>query len=420
MNDDISINKENVLTVGFTAPGWPLCDFPNGIVAYIQNMLYGLDHKIKPVVLAQTLINCKPDNALINISSLTATRSILEKILDKIIFSAKIRYLRSIQYRRNISLNAQQLNMAMQQLQAPLDILEMEESFGAAYYLMKISKVPIVTRLHGPWFLIGSILHAQDEWDFKLRVSYEKKAIENAQGLTSPSLDVLEKVRSYYGLALPHARVIPNPVLEVDIENQWQFEARKKPSILFVGRFDSVKGGDLILLTFQIIALKNKDIDLIFVGPDGELMVEGKHLKFNEFIGRFIAEDTVKKRIQFLGHCDKALISDLRKKSLITIVCSRYETFSISLAEALAAGCPVVATNVGGIKELITDGYNGVLAQSESPEDIAEKVLELINDPIKMQLLSKNAIEDCKKRFSPEVVAAQTIDYYKFVLAKLS
>ena len=254
MNDHISINKENVLTVGFTAPGWPLCDFPNGIVAYIQNMLYGLDHKIKPVVLAQTLINCKPDNALINISSLTATRSILEKILDKIIFSAKIRYLRSIQYRRNISLNAQQLNMAMQQLQTPLDILEMEESFGAAYYLMKISKVPIVTRLHGPWFLIGSILHAQDEWDFKLRVSYEKKAIENAQGITSPSLDVLEKVRSYYGLALPHARVIPNPVLEVDIENQWQFKVDKKPSILFVGRFDSVKGGDLILLAFQIIA----------------------------------------------------------------------------------------------------------------------------------------------------------------------
>jgi glycosyltransferase involved in cell wall biosynthesis len=111
-------------------------------------------------------------------------------------------------------------------------------------------------------------------------------------------------------------------------------------------------------------------------------------------------------------------IADLRKNSLVTIVCSRYENFPLSLLEALSAGCPTVATSVGGMKEIVVNGYNGLLAEPE-PESIAEKLLELIEDPIKMPLLSKNAI-DCKKRFSPEVVAAQTIDYYKSVIARSS
>ena len=413
-----TVDKKNSLIIGYVSPGWPLCDFPNGIVAYIQNILYGLDDKIKPVILAQTMLDSEPKNDVINLSNFTATRGALENILDKIIYGIKLPYLRSTQYQRWITYVAKNISIAIEQLDSPLSILEMEESFGTVHFLMRITKVPVVTRLHGPWFLIGPILNAQNNWDFKLRVFYEKKAIENAHGVTSPSLDVLEKVRAYYGLALPHAKVIPNPVPEVSVENQWQFEAHKKPSILFVGRFDSVKGADLMLLAFRIIALKNKATELIFAGPDRGLMIDDEHFNFNEYIARFIPENAIKKRIRFLGHCDQLLVSNLRKEALVTVVCSRYESFSISLLEALSAGCPTVATAVGGMKEIIIDDYNGLFACPESPKSIAEKVLTLIDDPDKMQLLSKNAMADCKKRFSPEVVASQTIDYYKFVLAK--
>jgi glycosyltransferase involved in cell wall biosynthesis len=103
--------------------------------------------------------------------------------------------------------------------------------------------------------------------------------------------------------------------------------------------------------------------------------------------------------------------------SLITVFPSRYENFPVSLLEALAAGCPTVATAVGGIKEIIVNEYNGLLAEP-SAESIADKVLALIDNPEKMQLLSKNAIKDCTERFSPKVIAAQTIDYYRSVLAR--
>ena len=414
-----TVDEKTVLTVGYTSPGWPLRDFPNGIVTYVQNILIGLDINIKPIILAAPLIGTEVKDQLIDLTKFGTNRNILQKLLFSILYRIKLPFAKSVLYRRTAAENARKIYLAIQALETPLDILEIEESFGTANSLMKMSKVPIVTRLHGPWAVIGPILNMYEEWDFKLRVLCEGQAIKNSHGVTAPSLDVLEKIREYYGFALPHAQVIPNPVPEVDIDKQWHYDANAKPLILFVGRFDAVKGGDLLLEAFRYIALKHHDVELLFVGPDRGINVEGKTLMFNDYIERFIPESGIKKRIQFLGHCDSAVIAELRQKSLVTIVCSRYEVFSISLVEALAAGCPTVATAVGGMKEIIINEYNGLLAEPESAVSIAEKALELITNPVKMQALSKNAIEDCKKRFAPEVVAALTVNYYRTVLNRL-
>lgn len=415
----ININKKNVLRVGYTSPSWPFNHIPNGIGTYIQNILLGLDEKTKPVILTGTLVGSEANDDLVDLKSTVVTRNLIQKLLDKVLYNIKQPYFQSVLYQRNSIYTAQNISSAIQQLKKPLDILETEETLGIVNFLVKKTKVPIVTRLHGPWFIHGPIMQMDQAPDYKFRVLFEGEGIKNSHGITSPSLDVLEKVRAYYGIALPHAQVIPNPVAEISIEKQWRYNPNNSPSILLVGRFDLHKGGDLALEAFRLIAINNKEVVLLFAGPDSGVSIKGESVKFNEYIERFIPEEHVKKRIQFLGRCDHTRISDLRQNSLITIVCSRYENFPLSLLEALATGCPTVATAVGGIKEIIIDGYNGLLAEPESAESIAEKVLELINDPEKMQLLSKNAIEDCKKRFSPKVVAAQTADYYRSVLARL-
>jgi len=415
-----STHKNRKLSVAIASPGWPLNRFPNGIVAYTHNLVIGLEPISKPLVLAGTLFGQEVKNHLIDLSRLDSGKNLFMRLLDKILFRVKGRYVHKFQYSRTIERNTDKILIAIKELTVPLDILEIEESFGTSHLVIKKTTVPVVTRLHGPWFLIGPILKAHHAWDFKLRVFYEGEAIRNSQGITSPSLDVLNKVREYYGLELPHAQVIPNPVLEVSSDKLWQYMANQKPSILFVGRFDSVKGGDLVIEAFKQIALQNIELELLFVGPDRGMLIDGEDVKFDEYIERYISDADIKKRIQFLGHCDHERISELRKNALVTIVCSRYENFPLSLLESLAAGCPTIATAVGGMKEIIIDDYNGLLAESESPTSIAEKVLMLINDPEKMQRLSKNAIEDCKKRFSPEVVAAQTLDYYHSVLDRVA
>ena len=411
-------DKNTKLTVGYVSPGWPLSHFPNGIVAYIQNVIAGLDAKTKPIIFAR-LLEGLSEADVINLSKFNVDRSPLQKFFDKILHKIKLPYAQSLRYKRTAAYLAQNQIRAIESAATPLDIIEMEESFGFADFLIKTSKVPVVIRLHGPWFTMGSIMKAEADWDYKSRIFYEGQAIINSHGVTSPSLDVLEKVRQYYGVALPNAQVIPNPVTAVDEKKQWKLNLKKTPTILFVGRFDSVKGGDVMLEAFKLIALKNKQVELLFVGPDKGIDFKGEMFNFNAYLQQFIAEDSIKKRIQFLGHCDSQSIADLRMNSLITVFASRYENFPVSLLEALAAGCPTVATAVGGIKEIIVDDYNGLLAESESPQDIADKVLMLMDNPAKMLLLSKNAIEDCSKRFSPEVVAAQTVAYYHSVLNRV-
>ena len=418
MKKQTQTDKSKPMHIGYTSPGWPLADFPNGIVTYVQNIRYGFGSDQKPVVLAAPLIGAELKNQLINLSKFSIHRSFLQRITDSILYRIKLPSANSIRYKRFSAENALKIHLAIEDLDAPLDILEIEESFGTAHSLMKISHVPIVTRLHGPWAVIGPILNMQDNWDFNLRVFYEGNAIKNAQGVTAPSFDVLDRVRAYYNLELPNAVVIPNPVLEVSKENQWRYDVNRKPFILFVGRFDAVKGGDLILQAFRQIATLNKEIELIFVGPDRGIHLNGEDFMFNDYLKRFVSGEHIKQRIQFLGLCNCEVIAELRKNSLVTIVCSRYEVFSISLTEALSAGCPTVATAVGGMKEIVKHNFNGFLAEPESPESIAENVLALMANPEKMQILSNNAIEDCKKRFSPKVVAAQTVEYYKSVLAR--
>ena len=417
-NQNQKSNNPTNLTIGFISPGWPLSQFPNGIVAYVQAILSGLPINIKAVVFADPVVGIDLKNQLIDLSKFKIKRNLLQKTIDWFCSRIKLPFAASMSYKARVIESAEKIYVAMQQLDSPIDILEIEESFGTAMHLVERCKIPIVTRLHGPWAVIGPILNMHKNLDFKTRLFYEGEAIKNSHGLTAPSLDVLEKVRKYYGLSLPNAQVIYNPVQEVSTEKQWQYDLIKKSYILFVGRFDEVKGADLLLNAFRLIAVKHLDIKLIFVGPDNGLNIEGKTFMFNDYVERFISEGNIKQRIQFLGHCSSDTIAELRKAALVTVICSRYENFPVSLLEALAAGCPTVATAVGGIKEIITDGYNGLLAEPESAESIAEKVLGLIESPEMMQVLSKNAIEDSKRRFSPTVIAAQTLDYYQTVLAK--
>ena len=411
-----STHKNRKLSVAIASPGWPLNRFPNGIVAYTHNLLIGLDPIAKPVVLAAPLMMPEVKSRFIDLIKIELIRSSWQKLLDKILFRLKGGYVKKIQYKRNVAINAKRLLSVLNNSDLQLDILEIEESFGTTSLVVKKTKVPVVTRLHGPWFIHGPIMKMDSESDYQLRVFYEGEAIKNSSGVTSPSLDVLQKVRDFYGIDLPNAKVIPNPVCEVEPNNQWQYRSEAKPFILVVARFDLHKGGDLIVDAFKLIAQKNKMVELLFVGPDRGVTIDGVDLLFDEYVEKFVSDENTKKRIQFLGHCDQARITELRKTALVTIVCSRFENFPLSLLESLAAGCPTIATAVGGMKEIIIDDYNGLLAESESPTSIAEKVLMLINDPEKMQRLSKNAIEDCKKRFSPEAVAAQTLDYYHSVL----
>ena len=71
-----------------------------------------------------------------------------------------------------------------------------------------------------------------------------------ADVVSAPSRNVLEQVRDFYGLALPDAEVIPGPTRPVPATERWKLEDCDPVQVLFIGRFDRHKGGDLIIEAF--------------------------------------------------------------------------------------------------------------------------------------------------------------------------
>src|SRR5207237_4658103 len=134
-----------------------------------------------------------------------------------------------------------------------LELLQMEEAFGLPALVIPRVKVPVIVRLHGPWFLNGPAVGVPDDSGFKRRVRLERAAIAAAAGVTAPSKDVLDRVRKYYGLALTDAAVIPNPIQTIAASERWSPEGCDRNRILFIGRFDRHKGADVMVEAFVAV-----------------------------------------------------------------------------------------------------------------------------------------------------------------------
>jgi len=84
-----------------------------------------------------------------------------------------------------------------------------------------------------------------------------------------------------------------------------------------------------------------------------------------------------------------------------------------AVLEAMACEKAVVATPVGGVLDILEDGKNGVIVKANDATMLAEKILELLDNPEKQTLLGKNARELIVNRFTPEKELEANLDVYQ-------
>ena len=100
-------------------------------------------------------------------------------------------------------------------------------------------------------------------------------------------------------------------------------------------------------------------------------------------------------RVHFLGQ--RRDIPDLLSALDIFVLPSHSEGVSLALLEAMAAGLPVIATAVGGLPEVVTDGENGLLIPPKDPEALAQALARLLADPALAKKLGENARRTWKR-----------------------
>jgi len=105
------------------------------------------------------------------------------------------------------------------------------------------------------------------------------------------------------------------------------------------------------------------------------------------------------------------------KSSQVVVVPSRMESLPTTVKEAFYLNVPVVATNVGGIPELIKDNETGILVPSENPDRLADAVNELLSDKQKAERLANNGNEFVKSNMTWDIILPKYIQFYEDLLA---
>jgi glycosyltransferase involved in cell wall biosynthesis len=300
-----------------------------------------------------------------------------------------------------------------------VQLLEIEESFGWSLPVRQKIPIPVVVRLHGPWFLNGTANGHPADATLHARIAKEGLALSAADGITAPSLDVLERTRAYYGIALEQAEVIPNPVPDVPVGADWNPVGHNPYEILFIGRFDLHKGGDIIIDAFSRVVERLPQARLRFVGLDrGIADADGRRWTIRDYMDHRIPGAWRSGQIEWLDHQPHAALAGLRRQAAVTVVCSRYEAFGLTATEAMSQGCPLVATAAGALSEIVQDGVNGLVCRLDDPEDLAEKLCLLLENPLYANRLGRQAAADSRRRYDPGLLAARSVDYYQRVIAR--
>jgi glycosyltransferase involved in cell wall biosynthesis len=189
--------------------------------------------------------------------------------------------------------------------------------------------------------------------------------------------------------------VLPSPLLDVFRQPPIFNICKQKIKLITVARLVPEKN-----ITYLIDVISILDIPY-------EYTIIGTGMS-EQFLKKYAAQKNVK--INFTGALPKEKIAEHYRQKNIFIFASKSETQGLVIAEALAAGRPVIALKASGVEDAVVDGYNGYLVQSK--QDLCDKIKLLFADNLIYNEMQNNAYRSSLS-YDPIVLTQRLIDCYK-------
>jgi glycosyltransferase involved in cell wall biosynthesis len=180
--------------------------------------------------------------------------------------------------------------------------------------------------------------------------------------------------------------------------------------VLFAGRLTALKNVTGLIEGFALLARNDARAELRVAGGD-----DGSG--YAEECARLAAKLGVGERVAFLNHTRSETLAEELSRASCLALCSFQENAPLVIAEAMAAGVPVVASRVGGIPSMVEEGRTGCLIDPQEPEQIAD-ALAGVMEPGAGGRMSSTARQTALERFRPSVVAAKTVAVYREILGR--
>lgn len=171
------------------------------------------------------------------------------------------------------------------------------------------------------------------------------------------------------------------------------------PTLIHVGRFNEQKNHECVLAAFQIILKAYPDATLKLLG-DGERMEEIKKLA---------AAMGIAQRVIFVGSTTD--VYPYLQEADVFMLPSKYEGMPMTVIEAMGTGLPIVASNVGGLSDMIDDGRSGFLVDVDA-KATAEAVLKLLQSQSLRESFGREAKAD-SNQFSAQTMAEEYLKLYQ-------
>jgi len=166
----------------------------------------------------------------------------------------------------------------------------------------------------------------------------------------------------------------------------------KEPGLVaFVGRCEASKGIFDLLEAANLLRGTIPQVRLECAG-DGDLAK----------VARYALALNLGTRVSLPGWIDRSAARDLMRRASVFVLPSYAEALPVSLLEAMAEGCPVIATRVGGIPDVITDEVDGLLAPAGNPEALAAAISRVLREPAFARSLGNAARETIANRYAAE------------------
>jgi glycosyltransferase involved in cell wall biosynthesis len=284
--------------------------------------------------------------------------------------------------------------------------------------------VPVIRRASGR---SRPVLHMHCEWLSQLARPMIRRRLRSADLVVGCSEHVARRIRARFPEFARRVATVPNGV-DVD-----RFEPVTEPPggrLLFSGRVAPDKGIHVLCDAFRTVRRRFSDAELELVGPEApvaremQVALSGDPLvrRLEGFYGRsYLAALTARLggdagAVRFAGPVPFDEMPGRYAAATVVVNPSLEEAFGMALVEGMAAGLPAVATEVGGMPEIVVQGVTGLLVPPDDSPALAAAIMRLLEDRELARRLGAAGRTRAVERYSWDVVADEMLALYRRLL----
>ena len=274
------------------------------------------------------------------------------------------------------------------------------------------------------------VLHLHCEWVNRLPKQAIAARLVDADLIISCSDYITDKIKERFPNYASICRTVNNGVdanYFVPAYSDRSQSVKKAPQLLFVGRISPEKGIHDLIDAFVKVVAKHPKAILTIAGPH---IVVAKELLFDlqpepevRALKYFYSVDylehiksripkAISSQVIFTGSLPQQELLPYYQNADLVINPSLSEAFGMSLVEAMATATPVVATNIGGMPEIVEHDRTGLVVEPGNPQALADAISKVISNPVKAKMMSRAGRKKVLQHYTWSKITEKLVDCY--------